>query len=186
MLDSTGEVHSDGKMLEQRFLLRYLVLTLCIFLPLIVAFVTVSNVYPVASWTVMMAGGNLPSGHRYFVLRGETVSGEVIDIPPITLTDGLSGRIWGLVAATVDNRGFQLRSPHPENAALMARSPGTGTVPRAARLPELLRAWGEIYNSRLPASSPVRLRALRLDAYRWAGSNYSNYDQFIESWRVEL
>jgi hypothetical protein len=187
MSDSTTrEVRSDEEMLEQRFLLRYLVLTLAIFLPLIAAFVTLSNVYPVASWTVMMAGGNLPSGHRYFVLRGETASGELIDIPPITLTDGLSGRIWGLVAATVDNRGFQLRSPHPDNAALLAGSQGTGTIPRAARLPELLRAWGEIYNSRLPASSPGRLRALRLDAYQWSGGNYSDYDQFIESWRVEL
>ncbi|MGH9957779.1 MAG: hypothetical protein ACREBC_11730, partial [Pyrinomonadaceae bacterium] len=98
----------------------------------------------------------------------------------------LSGRIWGLVAATVDNRGFQLRSPHPDNAALLAGLPATGTIPRAARLPELLRAWGEIYNSRLPASSPDRLRALRFEAYQWSGSNYSDYDQFIESWRVEL
>ena len=134
----------------------------------------------------MMAGGNLQRGHRYFLLRGETVSGEVVDIPAIELTDALSARNWGLVAATVDNRAFRMRSPHPANAALSAVTGDAAKIAPGVRLPELLRAWGGIYNSRVPASSPQRLKTIRLDAYRWMGHNYSDYDHFIESWRLEL
>lgn len=169
-----------------RFCVRYVLLTIGIFLPLVWAFVGVRNVYPLAAWTVMMSGGDLQRGHRYFLLRGETVSGEVVDIPAIKLADALSGRTWGLVVAVVDNRTFQLRSPHPDNAALLATAGDIGRLPRAARLPELLRAWGKIYNRRLPPSSPQRLKAIRLDAYRWIGQGYSDYDTFIESWRQEL
>ncbi len=179
-------VTRDENTCERRFLVRYAILTIGIFLPLVWAFATLRNVYPITSWTVMMAGGDLQRGHRYFVLRGETISGEVVDIPPNNLTDGLYARTWGLVAATVDNRAFQLRSPHPDNAALMATAGNIARLPGAARLPELLRAWAEIYNSRLPASSPQRLKVIRLDAYRWVGQHYSDYDHFIETWREEL
>ena len=120
------------------------------------------------------------------MLRGETLNGDVIDLPAIELTNALSGRIWGLVSATVDNKSFLIRKPHPENVALIASSVGVKNLPRAARLPELLRAWGSIYNARFPASSEQRLRAVRLDAYRWDGGSYSNYDRLIQSWRVEL
>jgi len=160
---------------ERRFRVRYALLTIGMFLPLVWAFVGVRK-----------SGGDLQRGHRYFLLRGETVSGEVVDIPAIKLADALSGRTWGLVVATVDNRAFQLRSLHPDNAALLATAGGIGSLPRAARLPELLRAWAEIYNSRLPPSSPQRLKAIRLDTYRWIGQRYSDYDTFIESWRHEL
>jgi hypothetical protein len=51
-------------------------------------------------------------------------------------------------------------------------------LPRAARLEELLRAWGAIYNSRLPASSNQRLRSVRLDADRWEGGTNGEYDPF--------
>lgn len=170
----------------RRFRVRYTLLTICIFLPLVWAFVAVRNVYPLAAWTVMMGGGDLQRGHRYFLLRGETVSGEVVNIPAIQLTDALSGRNWGMVVATVNNRPFQLRSLHPDNAALLATAGDLGRLPQAARLPELLRAWGEIYNSRLSPSSPRRLKAIRLDAYRWIGQRYSDYDSFIESWRQQL
>jgi hypothetical protein len=170
----------------RRFRVRYTLLTIGISLPLFWAFVAVRNVYPLTAWTVMMGGGDLQRGHRYFLLRGETVAGDVIDIPAIKLSDALSGRIWGLVIATADNRAFQLRSLHPDNAALLATAGDIGKLPRAARLPEVLRAWGEIYNSRLPPSSPQRLKAIRLDAYRWIGQRYADYDNFIESWRQEL
>lgn len=170
---------------ERRFRVRYTLLTIGIFLPLIWAFIGVRNVYPLTAWTVMMGGGDLQRGHRYFLLRGETISGEVVDIPAIKLADALSGRTWGLVIATVDNRAFQLRSLHPDNAALLATA-DIGRLQRAARLPELLRAWAKVYNSRLPPSSPQRLKAIRLDAYRWAGQRYSDYDTFIELWRQEL
>jgi hypothetical protein len=182
---ATRETPELQRRFERHFRIRYALLTASIFLPLIWAFLNIKNVYPAAAWTVMM-GGNLQRSHDYFLLRGETVSGEVIDIPAIELTDALSGRNWGLVGATVANAPFQLRSPHPENAALLAATGNIENLQRAKRLPELLRAWGTIYNSRWPTSSPHRLRAIRLDAYQWMGQTYSNYDHFIESWRQEL
>lgn len=195
--NETSEISAPA--CERRFCIRYALLTVGIFLPLIWAFIGLKNVYPAAAWTVMMAGGNLQREHQYFWLRGETVSGEIVDIRAIELTDALSSaRNLGLVVATVNNRVFELRSPHPENAVLLARanqrqeaggSSGRQEIrklPPAVRLPELLRAWGAIYNSRLPASSPQRLKAVRLDAYRWMGHQYSDYDRFIESWREEF
>jgi hypothetical protein len=182
MHETSGAEHGA----EQHFRLRYTLLTAAIFLPLIWAFVSIKNVYPVSAWTVMMGGGNLQRSHNYFMLRGETVSGEVIDIPAIELTDALSGRNWGLVGATVANAPFQLRSPHPVNAAYLAATGDIAKLPQGVRVPELLRAWGTIYNSHWPASSPRRLKAIRLDAYQWMGHSYSNYDHYIESWRQEL
>jgi len=182
----THETSEPPQVAERQFRLRYTLLTAAIFLPLLWAFVSIKNVYPFAAWTVMMAGGNLQRSHNYFLLRGETISGEVVDIPAIELTDALSGRNWGLVAATLANGPFHVRSPHPANAALIAVSGDLDKVQQASRLPELLRAWGTIYNSRWPASSPHRLKAIRLDSYRWMGQSYSNYDHFIESWRQEL
>jgi hypothetical protein len=183
---STNQLRNSREPFARQFRFRYTLLTLGLFLPLIWAFAGMRNVYPLTAWTVMMSGGNLQRGHRYFLLRGETVAGASVDIPSIELTDALSGRNWGLVVATVDNRAFQIRSLHPENAALLATAGELGNLPRAARIPELLRAWAEIYNSRFPASSPQRLKAIRLDAYRWIGQQYSDYDSFIESWRQEL
>lgn len=185
-MDELRELAPRREPFERHLRVRYTLLTIGIFLPLIWAFVVVMNVYPLTAWTVMMGGGDLQRGHRYFLLRGETVSGEVIDIPAIALTDALSGRNWGMVVATVDNRAFQRRSLHPDNASLLATAGDIGRLPRAARLPELLRAWGEIYNSRLAPSSPQRLKAIRLDTYRWIGQRYSDYDSFVESWRQEL
>jgi hypothetical protein len=187
MSDSaTHETSGSRHGAEQHFRLRYTLLTAAIYLPLIWAFVSIKNVYPVSAWTVMMAGGNLQRSHNYFMLRGETVSGDVVDIPAIDLTDALSGRNWGLVGATVANAPFQLRSPHPANSALVAATGDVAKLEQGTRLPELLRAWGAIYNSRWPASSPRRLKAIRLDAYQWMGHSYSNYDHYIESWRQEL
>ena len=180
------ETSESPKISERHFRLRYALLTAAIFLPLFWAFARTTNVYPVAAWTVMMAGGNLDRHHPYFLLRGETVAGEVVDIPAIELTDALSGRNFGLVAFTVSNGPFRLHSLHPANAAVLATA---GTVEQLApgvRVPELLKAWGTIYNSRLSASSPNRLRAIRLDAYEWPGKSYSNYDQFTKSLRLEL
>lgn len=187
MTDSATRERSVTQLEAGRhYRLRYTLLTAAIFVPLVWSFLRMNNVYPVASWTVMMAGGNLQRAHNYFVLRGETIGGEVVDIPAIELTDALSGRNWGLAAATVSNGPFQLRSPHPANAALVSEAGDLSKLQRGARLPELLRAWGNIYNSRWPASSPHRLKAIRLDTYQWPGQSYSNYDHFIESWRQEL
>src|SRR5882724_3375213 len=86
---------------ERRLIVKYAVLTLAIFLPLIWAFLFVRNLYPVASWNVMMAGGDLDRGRSYCILRGETVSGETIEIRPIDLTNALYSRTWTMVNATI-------------------------------------------------------------------------------------
>ena len=165
---------------------RYTLLTAALFLPLLWSFLTVRNLYPFSASTMMMAGGSLGQGWDYYVLRGETDAGETVDLPPAGLTDALSGRHWSLVGATVNNKSFQHTPPHPANEALAAAAGGAGGLPAGARLPELLRAWGESHNARLPGGSPARLRAVRLDAYRWEGRTYGDYARFVRSWRTEL
>jgi hypothetical protein len=167
-----------------RLHLKYAVLTVAIFLPLIWAFLNIRNLYPVAAWNVMMAGGTLERGRSYWILRGETVSGETIDVRPTSLTNALYARTWTMVNATVDNQSFKIPNPYPANAELMRQT--GGNLPPGARIPDLLRTWGDLYNERLPGSSPQRLKAIRLDMYRWEGGEFANYDKFIESWRQDL
>jgi hypothetical protein len=179
--ESVRDQHS-----ERRLFIRYALLTGAIFLPLFGAFVLLRNVYPVAAWTVMMAGGNLQGGRPYYVLRGETISGETVDIQAIGLTNAMYNRTWTMVNATVGNESFKLRSPHPSNAAMLASAGGVDNLPVGARVPELLVAWGQLYNNQQPASSPRRLKAIRIDMYRWESGRYGDYDKFIQSWRKEL
>ena len=134
----------------------------------------------------MMAGGDLQTGRNFFVLRGETVSGQTIDIRPIKLTNALSARTWTMVSNTVFNQNFRLSSPHPENARLLAQFGTVEKLPLGARVPDLLTTWGNLYNNQLPSSSPKRLKAIRLDMYRWSSGRYADYDTFVESWRKEL
>ena len=171
---------------ERRLIVKYAALTLAIFLPLTWAFLRVRNLYPVASWNVMMAGGDLERGRSFCMLRGETVSGDTIDIPAINLTNALYSRTWTMVNATIDNQSFKLTSLEPQNEEYLRRVGGIANVPPGARLPDLLESWGELYNQRLPADSPQRLKAIRLDMYRWESGRYADYDKFIESWRKEL
>ena len=161
-------------------------LTAAIFLPLIWAFLFVRNLYPITAWNVMMAGGDLERGRNYCILRGETVSGETVDIPAIELTNALYSRTWTMVNATVDNQSFKLASIHPDNVELLRSVGGVENLQPGARLPELLEAWGHLYNDRLPETSPQRLKAIRLDMYRWEGGTYSDYEKFIQSWRKDL
>lgn len=182
----TGEVRQPTRDKTRRVRVRYALLTAALFAPLLYSFLAVRNVYPFAASTMMMAGGDLGRGANYFRMRGETVSGETIDLPPASLTDALSYRHWSLVGMTVENKEFTIYNPHPSNVALAVSKGGVEKLPRAARLEELLRAWGGIYNSRLPEDSPRRLRAVRLDAYRWEGGGYGDYERFVESWRAEL
>lgn len=171
----------------RRFRIRYILLTLAFFLPLVWSFAKLRNVYPVASWNVMTRGGELGKDYTYFVLRGETASGDVIDLPAVTLTDALRSRTWGLVAATANNDSLKLRSPHPKNVALLNATTGNAEgLPDGVLMKELLRSWGEIFNESHPPSSPDHLRALRIDCYRWPGGQYSNYYEFVQSWRAEL
>lgn len=171
---------------ERRLLVRYILLTAALFVPLLLSFVFVRNVYPVAVWKVMLIDEDSERGRAYFILRGETLSGETIDIAPVGLTVGMYARTWWMVGATAENKSFKLRSLYPDNARLLAEYGGVERLPRGARVPELLRAWGTIYNERLAADSPRRLRAIRLDAYRWNGVRFADYDEFVESWRAEL
>ena len=174
---------------DRRALVRYAALTAALFVPLLLAFAAIRNLYPFAASTMMLGIRDVESGRDYYVLRGETVSGETIDLPPIKLTNALTGRSWSLVSAAVENKSFNIRSPHPANIRLAAAYGGIDKLPEAARLEDLLRAWGAIYNSRLPGSSNQRLRSVRLDAYRWEGGingEYGENDRLVESWRAEL
>ena len=165
--------------------IKYLILTLGFLLPLSWAFLKTRNLYPVASWNVMTRGGQLEQSWTYFVLRGETVSAQEVEIPAIELAGAMRSRIWGLVAATADNQSLKLTHPHPQNVALMNQF-GANALPDGVLMNKLLRAWGEAYNSRLTGASPTRLKAIRIDAYRWPGHSYSNYYEFVHTWREEL
>ena len=172
--------------LRNLWIVKYSVLTAAIVLPLFWAFLSVRNAYPITAWNVMMAGGDLERGRSYCILRGETISGETIDIQPIKLTNALYSRTWTMVNATIDNQSFKLKSVHPDNEEILRRFGGIENLPPGARLPDLLQAWGELYNKQQSPSSPHRLKAIRLDMYRWESGRYSDYDKFIESWRKEL
>ena len=182
----TGDVRQPTQDVTRRARVRYALLTAALFAPLLYSFLAVRNVYPFAASTMMMAGGDLGRGTNYYRLRGETAGGYTIDLPAASLTDALSWRNWSLASETVKNKEFAISNPHPSNVALAAAAGGVDKLPRAARLNELLRAWGEIYNSRLGEGSPRRLRAVRLDEYRWEGGAYGDYERFVESWRAEL
>jgi hypothetical protein len=132
----------------------------------------------------MMAGGDLQTSRQYCLLRGETVSGEEIDIRAIQLTNALYERNWTMVNATIDNQSFKLPSMHPANLDLLQKTPEGIKI--GERVPDLLGAWGKIYNDQLPLSSPRRLKAIRLEMYRWSSGTYSNYSTFVTSWRKEL
>jgi hypothetical protein len=171
---------------ERRLVARYLVLTFGLGLPLLLCFAFARNLYPFSASTMMSVGGDLQTGWTYYIVRGETLRGEIIDLPPVDLTNGLSNVAWTLVPAVVENKSFTISSPHPANIALIAEAGGTEKLPPARRVDDLLRAWGSVYNSRLPPDSPQRLRAVRLEEYRWTGGAYRDYDKFMRSWRAEL
>src|SRR5829696_382426 len=78
---SESREHRESR--DRRLIIKYAILTAAIFLPLIWSFLFVRNLYPIAAWNVMMAGGDLERGRSYCILRGETVSGETVDIRPI-------------------------------------------------------------------------------------------------------
>lgn len=169
---------------DRGLIVKYAILTAAVFLPLVWAFLSVRNVYPIPSWNLMMAGGDLERGHTYCILRGETVSGETIDIPPIGLTNAMYSRTWSMVNATINNQSFKLASIHPANAELIQHAGGVDKLPAGARIPDLLETWGRLYNEQAPET--LRLKAIRLDRYRWEGGSYSNYQNFVETWRKEL
>ncbi|HVG29195.1 MAG TPA: hypothetical protein VM864_05685 [Pyrinomonadaceae bacterium] len=171
---------------ERRRRAAYAALTLALALSQLWAFAAMRDLYPFAAWRMMSGGGEVREGYAYFIARGESASGETVDIRPARLTDALYARTWGLVEATVGNGSFRLRRPHPANAAALRQAGGFDKLPRGARVPELLRAWGEIYNEGIAPDSPRRLRAVRLDAYRRAGGRDTARDELTDTWSVEL
>jgi hypothetical protein len=171
---------------DRNSFVRYTALTAALFVPLLFAFAAIRNLYPFAASTMMTGIRDTETARAYYVLRGETISGETVDLPAIQLTNALTGRNWSLVSTAVENKSFKIRSPHPANVSLAATFGGADKLPEAARVEDLLRAWGTIYNSRLPASSNQRLTSLRLDKYEWEGGINGQYDRFVESWRTVL
>lgn len=171
---------------DRRAVLRYFLLTAALFVPLLLSFVAIRNLYPFAASTMMLGDRDMQSGRDYYVLRGETVNGETIDLPPIKLTNALTGRNWSVVSAAVENKSFKIRWPYPGNSAVLSVYGDVSKLPVAERLEDLLRGWGAIYNSRLPTSSNQRLRSVRLDAYRWEGGINGEYNRFVETWRASL
>lgn len=180
-MNSSAAVASSDRAL--RF--RYLVLTVLLTLPLLWAFLRVQNLYPFTSWTVMMSGGSLERPWTYYVVKGETIDGASIDIQPAILIDALYDRSWSVLGTTISNEPFKLGSPHPANAEILKQL-GPDNLPAGARVPELLRAWGNIYNSRLPPESASRIKAVRVEVYRWESGRYDNYHTFVRTWRQEL
>ena len=174
-------------MKSQRYwIIKYSILTVALFVPLLWSFRYVRNLYPSTVWNMMMAGGDLETTRTYCILRGETVSGETIDIRPIELTNAMYSRTWSMVNATIANQSFKLTSLHPANASLLQEIGGVDKLPAGARMPELLAAWGNLYNNKLPESSPNRLKAIRIDMYRWDSGRYSDYQTFVQTWRKGL
>jgi hypothetical protein len=169
----------------RRLRIKYLILTLGLFLPLLWAFVRVRNLYPIASWNVMVRSSPVPPPYTYYILRGETDAGDLIDVQATSWSDPMRSRLWGLVAATANNQSLTLPSPHPRNAELLSRLP-IDQLPEGVLMNDLLHVWGQTYNATHPAGSPNHLKVMRLDAYRWNGASYSDYGQFVRSWRAEL
>ena len=167
-------------------LVRYGLLTAALAIPLLLAFASLRNIYPFAASTMMLGDRDMQGARDYYVLRGETIDGQLIYLSPITLTNALTGRNWSLVAATVANKSFTIPSPHPANVAIAGAYGGVDKLPKAKRLDDLLRAWGAIYNSRLPVSSSKRLQNISIDTYRWEGGFGGQYHRLIESWSTAL
>src|SRR2546426_5958221 len=107
---------------DRRALVRYAALTAALFVPLLLAFASIRNLYPFAASTMMLGDRDMQSARDYYKLRGETVGGETIDLPPIKLTNALSGRNWGLVSAAVENKSFNIPSPQDRKSTRLNSS----------------------------------------------------------------
>jgi hypothetical protein len=178
----------DDPQTSRRILLRNTLLTLGIFIPLLGAFLTGTEWYPISHYKMFYGASALQRGDgiNYFILRGETAAGNSVDIAPIKIMNALDDRIWTMVNSVIANESFELRWPHPANERLLATTGNSDTLSRGVLLPDLLRTWGNRYNAKLPHDSPQRLVRVRLDKYRWSHKEYANYSEFVESWRVDL
>src|SRR4051794_38214077 len=93
----------------RRLRIKYLILTLALFLPLLWAFVRVRNLYPFAVWNVMVRSSPVQPPFTYYVLRGETKAGDLIDVEASSFGDPMRSRRWGLVAAIAENQSLKLQ-----------------------------------------------------------------------------
>jgi hypothetical protein len=148
------------------------------------AFAANRNFYPIPVWSLFSESVPLSEGRNYFILRGVTRDGMEIDIPAVSITNGLSGRNHMNVAYVIGNASLRIDSPHPRNVPLadqivMAERPGL-------LIADLLRGWGDAFNARLPAGSSSRLNTIRLDEYRWAGGTYDSFHEFVQRHEVKL
>ena len=178
----------DDRRKSRRLILRHVVLTVAIFVPLGWAFITQTFWYPIHYYRMFYGTSALGKGNErvYYIFRGETASGEIIDIPPVTIFNALDAMVTYVVQASIDNESLHIRSAHPDNIKLIQSAGSIENVPRAVLLPDVLRVFGERYNAKLSGDSPQRLIRVRLDAYRWPEEEYGNYAQYLESWNVEL
>jgi hypothetical protein len=165
---------------------RHTALTVAVFVPLAWTFVNVINFYPIPVWSLFSDHVDLSQGRTYYILGGETVGGEQLEIPAISITDALTGRIHMMVYYVMGNSSLFIESPHPNNVKLVVSAGGRENVPPGARVPDLLAAWGNAYNGRLAKTSSQRLRRIWLKQYRWPGGSYSDYRQFVREYEVRL
>ena len=170
---------------DRQVLRRYAALTVAIFLPLILATITFREVYPVPVFRMFWPIGQL-SGvpHRYWIVRGVTVSGQVVDVTRITTT--FYARRFSMVNAVVRNDALKLAAPHPANARVAREAGGAGQLRDGVRVPDLLWAWGMRYNGRLGRESRERLQSIRLEEYRWPRRAYGDYREFVTAWEIDL
>ena len=140
---------------DRRTLYRYAALTIVLFVPLLLTFISIRDLYPFAASRMMIWNGDRQGGRSYYVLRGETANGETIDLPPIKLTNALTGRSWSLVRAAVENQSFKIRWPHPANIRLAADYDGLDKLPKAARLEDFC-APGVEFTTRVYQRRPTR------------------------------
>ena len=73
---------SHGRYAEEdrRALFRYVALTIVLFVPLLLTFISIRDLYPFAASRMMIWNGDRQGGRSYYMLRGETVNGETIDL----------------------------------------------------------------------------------------------------------
>jgi hypothetical protein len=165
---------------------RNVLLTVVVVLPLAAAFIKVTNFFPVPVWSLFSDRRELAKGHTYYVLKGRTADGTWREIPPVRIMAALNGRHFMFASYTAANQPFLVESPHPENVRLMDRAGGVNRLPRGARMDDLLRALGTVYNQRLPPESQDRLTLIRMEERRWPGGHFGDYDRVVHLWETEL
>jgi len=154
---------------------RNILLTCVIFGPLLLAFATETNFYPIPVWSLFSDAGQLSNGHVHYVMYGK-IADEWHQLPPIQIVGALHNRLFMVASYTDSNLPLQISSPHPTNVRLI------GTTERGARMPDLLKGFGRAYNAR----HFNKLSAIRVDALVWKGGEYTDFEQPDYSWEVAL